>query len=256
MSPQEIRALARENFKRIGESFACGVKTAGMNFEQLKPFVSFSLPAIAQGTSNEKLQSVVVAVGHFGNFELYSRVAEPMKAYRSVSTYRGLRQPKLNLLLQRLRNQSGCEFFERRTEGGALRLAMSQGGVLLGLLADQHAGPRGLMLDFMGQACSTSSAPAVYALRYRCRLFVGICYRQKLGHWHIDLTQEISTRSANSARSVESIMEEVNLHLEQAVRRDPANWFWVHNRWKASRKASVAAPSEDSLGTAPALPKA
>jgi lauroyl/myristoyl acyltransferase len=24
----------------------------------------------------------------------------------------------------------------------------------------------------------------------------------------------------------------VNQAFEQAVRRDPANWFWVHNRWK------------------------
>jgi lauroyl/myristoyl acyltransferase len=27
-------------------------------------------------------------------------------------------------------------------------------------------------------------------------------------------------------------MREVNLALEAAVRRDPANWFWVHRRWK------------------------
>jgi lauroyl/myristoyl acyltransferase len=27
-------------------------------------------------------------------------------------------------------------------------------------------------------------------------------------------------------------MLEVNTHLEAAVRKDPANWFWVHRRWK------------------------
>jgi KDO2-lipid IV(A) lauroyltransferase len=29
-------------------------------------------------------------------------------------------------------------------------------------------------------------------------------------------------------------MLDVNRTFEQAVRRDPANWFWVHNRWKPS----------------------
>jgi KDO2-lipid IV(A) lauroyltransferase len=31
-------------------------------------------------------------------------------------------------------------------------------------------------------------------------------------------------------------MRDVNLAFEAAVRRDPANWFWVHNRWKASKR--------------------
>src|SRR5437867_1560534 len=33
-SAQEIRALARENFKRIGESYSCGIKTAGMTWPE------------------------------------------------------------------------------------------------------------------------------------------------------------------------------------------------------------------------------
>ena len=27
---------------------------------------------------------------------------------------------------------------------------------------------------------------------------------------------------------------------EAAIRRDPANWFWVHNRWKPARGKSTA----------------
>jgi len=27
-------------------------------------------------------------------------------------------------------------------------------------------------------------------------------------------------------------MLEVNQAFETAIRRDPANWFWVHKRWK------------------------
>ena len=33
-------------------------------------------------------------------------------------------------------------------------------------------------------------------------------------------------------RSTEAIMRDVNRAFEIAVRRDPANWFWVHRRWK------------------------
>jgi KDO2-lipid IV(A) lauroyltransferase len=30
-------------------------------------------------------------------------------------------------------------------------------------------------------------------------------------------------------------MRQVNQAFETAVRRDPANWFWVHNRWKPGK---------------------
>src|SRR4051812_10078197 len=36
-SRAEIRALARENFRRIGENFGCAAKTAAMSFEELRP---------------------------------------------------------------------------------------------------------------------------------------------------------------------------------------------------------------------------
>ncbi len=35
-------------------------------------------------------------------------------------------------------------------------------------------------------------------------------------------------------------MLDVNRAFEEAVRRDPANWFWVHKRWKPA-KAKVTA---------------
>jgi len=41
-SPEEIRALARENFQRIGENFASAIKTAAMDAKQILPHVEFT----------------------------------------------------------------------------------------------------------------------------------------------------------------------------------------------------------------------
>jgi KDO2-lipid IV(A) lauroyltransferase len=56
-----------------------------------------------------------------------------------------------------------------------------------------------------------------------------------LARWRIEASAEIPVRENGEARSTEAIMLEVNQAFEAAVRRDPANWFWVHNRWKPSR---------------------
>src|SRR6266478_3512884 len=190
-SPAELRALARENFRRIGENYACAIKTAAMSAEELRPRVEFVCAHSLLPPPGEKPPNVVVAIGHFGNFE---------PAYQCITTYRGLRQPSLNRLMQSLRERSGCLFFERRFEAAALKAAMNQRGILLGLLSDQSAGRSGLRLPFLGRDCSTSTAPAVFALRYHCALHTGICYRIGLGRWRIEAGEEIPTRQNGRAR--------------------------------------------------------
>jgi lauroyl/myristoyl acyltransferase len=261
-SPAQIRALARENFRRIGESFACAAKTASMTLDELRPHVEFRAPPVIMSPPpGHPPQSVVAAIGHFGNFELYGRFGQFAPGYKSATTYRGLRQPSLNRLLQNLRERSGCVFFERRFEGGALRKFMHQPGIILGLLADQHAGDAGLRIPFMGHDSSTSAAPAVFALRYHCVLYTGVCYRVGLARWRIEAGAEIPVRENGEPRSTEAIMLDVNRAFEAAIRRDPANWFWVHNRWKNSGARGAAAipstaskpgPLADRAGIVPA----
>ncbi len=235
-SEEEIRALAKENFRRIGENFACAAKTASMTLEEIKPHVEFIAPQkLLAPPAGRKPDNIVVAIGHFGNFELYARFGQFCPAYQCATTYRGIRQPSLDRLMLELRQRSGCLYFERRTDGAALKAAMNQSGLILGLLADQHAGNSGLRIPFLGHDCSTTTAPAVFALRYHCALHTGFCYRVGLAQWRIEAGPEIATHENGVARSSEAIMLDVNRAFEDAVKRDPANWFWVHNRWKPVR---------------------
>ena len=230
-SAAEIDALARENFRRIGENYACAIKTSAMSAAALRPHVEFAgIERLPQKTGDAPLRNVVGAIGHFGNFELYARFHDVRPDYVCATTYRALNQPALNRLMQDLRGTSGCRYFERRADGPLLRAAMNQGGVILGLLADQSS--KGLRAPFLGHDCNTGLAPAVLALRYDADLYSAICYRVAPARWRVELGERIPTHANGHPRPTEAIMRDVNLALEAAVRRDPANWFWVHRRWK------------------------
>lgn len=267
-SPAEITAIARENFRRIGETYACAIKTTGMSARELRDCVETAglerLPPVASGTAPT---GRVVAIGHFGNFELYAHIGTWAPGYQGATTYRALRQPSLNRLLQRLREQSGCLYFERRNRGADLRQALQRPGLIVGFLADQHAGRSGVRLPFFGRDCACSTAPAVYALRYRRPLHVAICYRVGLARWRIELSDEIPTHREGKPRSVADITRDINQAFEAAIRRDPANWFWVHNRWKpaprhparptarrptAGSEENPSSPDSTPAGAAPA----
>lgn len=232
-SPREIRDLSRENFRRLGENYCAALKTASMSWETLRPHLTVrGADRIRPPQEALSSRNRVMAVGHFGNFELYARANQFAPGFTFATTYRGLRQPSLNRLLQSLREQSGCLFFERRTEASALKKAMGERNLMVGFLADQHAGKGGLWLPFFGRECSTNAAPAVFALRYQCPLYTAICYRTGLAQWEIEVGEEIPTEIEGRRRSVADITLDINRALEAAVRRDPANWFWVHKRWK------------------------
>ena len=230
-SAAEITSIARENFRRIGENYACAVKTSGMEFNELKPHLEFvgfeKLPRTQDGA---KSPNIVAAIGHFGNFELYARIQEIRPDLQGATTYRALKPAGVDRLLQSLRGVNRCQFFERRREAAGLRDLMHRGGVIVGLLVDQHS--LGLRGPFLGNDCHTNLAPAVLAVRYDCALYSIICRRVGLAKWRLEVGDRIETRTNGSPRSSEDIMRDVNLALEAAVRRDPANWFWVHRRWK------------------------
>ena len=230
-SPAEIQAIARETFRRIGENYICAVKTAAMSFEALRPHVEFTgLEHFPQTRPGGKTVNSVVGIGHFGNFEMYARLTEAIPYDNVATTYRGLKQPALDRLLQSVRGKNHCQFFERRADGEALRARLNRGGLILGLLADQSS--HGLRAPFLGRDCDTGLAPAILALRYKAVFSTGVCYRVGLAKWRIEFGRPIPTHINDQVRTSEELTREMNRELETAVRRDPANWFWFHRRWK------------------------
>ena len=231
MTPAQIASLARENFQRIGENFASAVKTSGMDAEAIGQCVEV-VGAGNLANDGQPGSGCVMVIGHFGNFEIYAKVSQFIPGYQFATTFRGLRQPGLDRLLRELREESGCLYFERRSQSTELRDAMNKQRIMIGFLVDQHAGDHGLSVPFFGEPCSTSAAPALFALRYHCPLHMAVCRRVSLGRWRIEIGPAIPTREEDRARSIEDITLDINKAYEQAIRQDPANWFWVHRRWK------------------------
>jgi len=238
-------ALARENFRRIGENYASALRTATMTWDQIAPHVDLSGLAPAKTIlDRDPNRGLVVAIGHFGNFELFTWVKVAFPGIQLATTYRALRQGVATRMLLKLRERSGCLFFERRRDSKALRQALRSRRTVLGLLADQHDG-RGVRVPFLGIDAGTSTAPALFALRYNCTLLTGYCVRTGFAQWRLEMGDEIPTRTDDGRRrSLENIATDMNRSFEHAVGRDPANWFWVHRRWKPGpAPAPVPIPS-------------
>ena len=249
---REVQRIARENLLRIGENYASALKTAAFTVQEVARICSVvGLEKFPHFTRPDAPRNCIVAIGHFGNFELYATMAGMVAGLQGATTYRGLDQPAFNEIMTMLRNKSGCRFFERRSDAGELKAALNAGGILLGLLSDQHAGRSGVWGPLFGRICSTTPAPAVFAMRYDAPLYTAICYRKGLGKWQIEIGDQIATEENGKTRPIEAVVEEMNAAFEQAIRRDPANWFWVHKRWKKPPAKITSALRRDAESASP-----
>ena len=247
LRPKEIQSLALENFRRIGEAYACAIRTPGMDSKELLARIEFvGLEDLLQSGAEQ----LVVATGHFGGFDLLAHVQGHWPNWRLATTYRAQRFAPLNTALQRLRALTGVEFIERHNAVQAVSELFNKNKSILALFSDQHGGGKGLWLPFLGRDCSCSPAPAVIALRYKALLTMAICYRTDLARWRIEVGPVVPTHDEHGQeRSLEDITLEIHRQYDIAVRRDPANWFWVHRRWKpptANQRPHDQAPSPTS----------
>jgi len=240
-SKKEILSIARENFCRLGEVYLSALKTAAIPTEKIGSVLSVMGEENISFAKREdgSLPSFLFALGHFGNFELFAKCGVFVPDYVLSTTYRGFRQPWLERLILSLRKRSGINLFDRRWDGVKLRAFMNRPGTITGLLADQSAGRSGLCLPFFGRPCSVTPSPALFALRYNLSLHGCFCRRLGLGRWEIEIGPEISTRFDGRARPVEDIMSDINFLFESFILEDPANWFWVHDRWKKPERAKM-----------------
>ncbi len=247
-----VRALALENFRRVGEAYASAIRTPGMAPEALLSRIEIvGLDAVLQSGA----ERLVVATGHFGSFDLLAHGQQRWPDWRLATTYRAQRFVPLERALQRLRARTGVWFIERHEAAHAITGLFSRGKAILALFSDQHGGGKGLWLPFLGRPCSCSTAPAVIALRYKAALAMAICYRTELARWRIEVGPVISTHDPEGReRSVEAITRDIQREYEVAIRRDPANWFWVHRRWKAPSAHQVAQARTASPGNAEVAP--
>ena len=245
-SESEITSIAKENFRRLGEVYLSVLKTAHISLKNLSDILSVKgLEHLDLSQRNDGSNpSFMFAIGHFGNFELYANAGLFAPEFDVGTTYRGFNQPWVEKLVTKIRNRSGCHYFDRRFEGKKLMSFMKRPNSITGLLADQNAGRSGIKLPFFGLPCSTNPAPAIFSLRYNLRLHCCLCRRVGLGRWELELGPEISTHANGNARSVNDIMSDINATYEDYIREDPANWFWVHNRWKRPDRAKKHSKNE------------
>lgn len=231
LSVLQKRELAKESFARLGANFLCGLKLPLMPQHEVESRVRMEgLEHVKAADADGR--NIVYAVCHLSCWELLTQVPSLFVFGRTPgSVYQSLGNPLLNDLILRRREKLGYRLFDR-AEGFAEPMKFVREMGCLGVLVDQHAGDHGVWSPFFGRLASTTPLAALLAKRGNALLLFMTLNDDGPGRWVMRCLPPIADFASEKSASVELVTARLNGVVEQVIRAAPADWFWVHNRWK------------------------
>lgn len=235
-SPAEREAIARDCLLHLAWLVA-EVVTVRRLHARLAEYVSFApgaeerlRAALARG------RGIVYATGHVGNWELMARrVASGGIPSATIAKASG--DPRITALLEEIRAEGGFETLWREDPATARAMIRCfKQGKLLGLLIDQDTRVQGVFVPFFGRPAWSPRAPADLALRTGAPIIVGTSHRkgERPGDGFLfEMTVvPYDPKPADKEAEVLRVTAACQAVLEDAIRRYPADWVWMHERWK------------------------
>jgi KDO2-lipid IV(A) lauroyltransferase len=176
---------------------------------------------------------VILVTGHYGNYEAV-RAALVARNYDVGGLYRNMRNPYFNAHYVRTMEAFGGPVFPQGRKGTAGFVRhLRQGGQLV-LLFDQHV-RRAPVMNFLGHPARTAVSAAELALRYDAALIPFYGIRQADG-----LSFRTILEGAVPHSTANEMTQKLTDSLARRVEEDPAQWFWVHRRWRSTKRADSA----------------
>ncbi len=177
-------------------------------------------------------RSAVFVSGHFGNFEI-GALTMGLFGYPSYVVARSLDNPYLDKLLRSVRESKGQFVVPKDGSATQIQNILDAGKTLL-LLGDQHAGTKGVWIDFLGRPAACHKALALFTLSSGAPMLVSYCRRTtgilrfETGVAGVADPQTMSPELCD----VRALTQWYNDCLALVIRADPGQYWWVHRRWK------------------------
>ena len=223
------RRLALAVFEHLGRSageLAWAWRDAA-RVRELARFAPGALETMQRLTADGR--GVLFVTGHVGNWELMSwavRVAGIPSAPVGRSSY----DPGLNALIEQWRRRWGAGMLWRESPTIVDEMAAAiDHGVSVGVLIDQATDLPSVRVPFFGRPARTVSGPARLALARQIPVVVGTIRRRPEGYHVIEVQESPVPDGPDPATTWTATWTAA---LERAIRDEPEQWVWMHDRWR------------------------
>lgn len=176
---------------------------------------------------------VLMVTGHLGNWEVLGYLLAVL-GYHVHAIARPIDNPLINQWLLGIREKRGMEIITK-WDATERMMQVIDAGEPLAFIADQNAGERGLFVPFFGRMASTYKSVGLLAIRRELPIICG--YAHRVGP---DCRYELGTQDIIYPHQWQEqddplyyITARYMRAIENMVRLRPAQYLWMHRRWKS-----------------------
>ncbi len=233
LSEDRKRALADAVADQAGRTMIENYDPAGLIRRMARvPLHGPGVAAIEQ--ARDQGQPVLFVTGHIGNFEA-PRAALVARGYRIGGLYRPMSNPYFNAHYAANMHALSEPVFEQGASGTRGLIRHLRAGGMAVLLFDLYDSA-GVPIPFMGQPAPTLTSAAEIARRTGALMVPFFGLRGPDG---ISFRLEFDAPIPHG--DPVDMMRAATRALEDRVQAEPAQWFWIHRRWKPERQRRRAA---------------
>ena len=187
-----------------------------------------------------KERPILLLTGHYGNFETCNYVLGTL-GFETNVIGRPLDNKYVNDWLMGVRKRQGSRIINKRGATEEVAGILEQKGTV-GFVADQNAGSKGIFVDFFGRKASTYKSIGLLAMEFGATIVVG--YSRRLGdrfRFKVGVQDIIYPEDwKDQDDPLRYITQRYTKAVEDFVREDPGQYWWVHRRWKTRPKGEAA----------------
>lgn len=186
-------------------------------------------------------KGVIALTAHLGNFPLMSLKLAQV-GYPVNIIVRPMRDRKTGDYINRLRTQAGVKtiFSYPRKEVVAKTIRTLRNNEIVVIQMDQNFGTGGVWVKFFNKLAATPVGPIVFALRTNATILPIRIIRKEQGVHLIKIEppyQLIITDNKDETILLNAVR--LTNIIEGWVKEHPAQWGWIHRRWKSRPSKEV-----------------
>ena len=230
LSESEQKQLVRDIYKSAAITFIEILALPSLTKEELLSSMTYDSRIAKECYARG--QGLIMMTAHFGNWE-YGAIASGLNLGVSIAVVtKNQRNPYVNEYINKYRTKWGNRVVPLGLSIKEIFTELRAKNVV-GLVADQRGPSDGPRINFFGRPSAAYTGPAALAIKTGAPLIFCIAVRQPDYHYEFQ-SEEISKENLPEDRE-EAILElsqRASDKLEDAIRKNPSQWFWMHNRWK------------------------
>jgi KDO2-lipid IV(A) lauroyltransferase len=178
---------------------------------------------------------VIMVAAHLGNFEVGGYVLGIL-GFPTSTVARTLDNPYLDRFVEQFRGGTGQRIIPKNGGYDQIVEVLAHGGTMT-FLADQYAGAKGCWVEFFGRPASAHKAIALLALDNDARMTAAVSRRldRPMQFELINFAMIDPHEAGSSAGTIRELTQWYTTRLEEMIRLEPHQYWWLHRRWKDTR---------------------